>query len=70
MYVNLENELKRKGISVTAAAATVGIPEATFRSKLKGLRECGFTVEEAMHIKNNLFPEMDFVYLFTKSNAA
>lgn len=68
MYENLTRELKRKGISVTAAANATGIPEPTFRSKLNGRSECGFTVEQAMNIKTNLFPEMDFIYLFTKSS--
>lgn len=67
MYENLTNELKRKGISVAAAAAAIDMPEPTFRSKLYGRSECGFTVEQAMKLKNNLFPEMDFIYLFTKS---
>lgn len=70
MYENLMRELKKKGVSVTAAAATTGIPEPTFRSKLNGRSECGFTVEQAMDIKNNLFPEMDFIYLFTKNEKA
>ncbi|MDE6733787.1 MAG: DNA-binding protein [Oscillospiraceae bacterium] len=68
MYENLANELKRKGISVTAAAKMAEMPEPTFRSKLNGRSECGFTVDEAMSIKFNIFPEMDFIYLFTKSD--
>ena len=67
MYENLTRELKRKGISVTAAAAAINMPEPTFRSKLNGRSECGFTVEQAMSLKNSLFPEMDFIYLFTKN---
>lgn len=68
MYENLSRELKKKGISVTAAANATGVPEPTFRSKLNGRSECGFTVEQAINIKANLFPELDFFYLFTRED--
>lgn len=64
MYINLINALKNKGISNTAAAATIEMPEPTFRSKISGRSQCGFTIDEAFKIKDNLFPEMDLTYLF------
>jgi hypothetical protein len=63
MYANLEKSLKQKGLSVRAAAAAVGMPEATFRTKLN---ERSFDVEEAFKIRDDLFPELDIFYLFEK----
>ena len=65
MYVNLLENLQKKGISINAAALAVGMPEATFRTKVQ---ERSFYVEEAFNIKENLFPELDFKYLFKKTD--
>lgn len=67
MYKHLIEALKQKNISIAAAAAVINMPESTFRTKLFCKRECGFTVDEAMAIKINLFPEMDFMYLFERT---
>ena len=64
MYANLIDSLKRKGISMNAAAAAAGMPEATFRTKAQ---DRSFYFEEAMTIKRNLFPEMDIMFLFEKT---
>lgn len=66
MYKNLERELKAKGLSNNAAAAAIGMPEATFRGKMK-IEDRSFTVEEAIRIQENLFPEMNIFYLFKVS---
>lgn len=63
MYSILEKELKAKGISINAAAAAIGMPEPTFRGKMS-VKEREFSVSEAFRIKEELFPEMDFLYLF------
>ncbi|MBR1750241.1 MAG: DNA-binding protein [Ruminococcus sp.] len=63
MYANLIESLKKKGISLNAAAAATGMAEATFRTKVQGR---SFYFEEAVKIKKNLFPEMDIFYLFEK----
>lgn len=63
MYANLAQALKTKGISMNAAAATIGLPEATFRTKLQ---DRAFKIEEAIRIKRTLFPEMDLTYLFQR----
>lgn len=68
MYTNLSNELKAKGLSLNAAAAAIGMPEATFRGKMT-IPERSFSIEEAISIKLNLFPELDIFYLFNKSEA-
>ncbi|MCM1328404.1 MAG: XRE family transcriptional regulator [Ruminococcus sp.] len=64
MYTNLLENLQKKGISINAAALAIGMPEATFRTKIQ---DRSFYVEEAFNIKENLFPELDFKYLFKKS---
>lgn len=65
MYNNLERELKKKGLSVNAAALAIGMPEPTFRGKLT-IKDRSFTFEEAARIKANLFPELDIFYLFKR----
>lgn len=66
-YKRLIDAMQRKGLSNRAVAATIGMPEATFRVKINGQTEGGFTMDEAIDIKTNLFPEMDIIYLFTRS---
>ena len=66
MYANLNEHLKKKGLSMTAAANLLQMPEATFRTKLQ---DRSFSVEEAFKIKSNLFPEMDIFYLFQKESS-
>lgn len=65
MYANLLENLQRKGISINAAALAIGMPEATFRTKIQNR---SFYVEEAFYIKENLFPELDFKYLFKRAD--
>lgn len=65
MYANLLENLQRKGISINAAALAIGMPEATFRTKIQ---DRSFYVEEAFYIKENLFPELDFKYLFKRAD--
>lgn len=68
MYNNLSRQLKAKGLSVNAAAAAIGMPEPTFRGKMT-VKERSFSIEEAIVIKQNLFPELDIMYLFEKESA-
>ncbi len=65
-YKRLIDAMQNKGLSNRAVAATIGMPEATFRTKINGQTESGFTIGEAVDIKTNLFPEMDIIYLFTR----
>lgn len=67
MYENLLKQLKAKGLSINAAAAAIGMPEATFRGKMN-VAERSFSVEEAIKIKLDLFPELDLLYLFKKTD--
>ena len=68
MYGNLLKELRAKGLSINAAAAAIGMPEPTFRGKMS-IEGRSFTVEEAIDIKQNIFPEMDIFYLFQREDA-
>lgn len=67
MYGNLSKQLRAKGLSMNAAAAAIGMPEATFRGKMN-VADRSFSVEEAVKIKLNIFPEMDIMYLFEKTD--
>lgn len=67
MYENLQNALKAKGISNNAAAAAIGMPEPTFRGKMT-VQDRSFSIEEAISIKLNLFPEMDMMFLFKRDD--
>lgn len=64
MFVNLEQALKNKGLSVLAAAKVIDMPEPTLRTKLNGRT---FTIDEAFAIHDLLFPEYDLRYLFAKA---
>lgn len=65
MFQNLEKCLKQKGLSVNAASKAIGMPEATFRTKLNGR---SFTTDEAFEIADTLFPEYDVRYLFKRES--
>ena len=68
MYENLNKALKAKGISNNAAAAAIGMPEPTFRGKMT-VHDRSFSIEEAISIKLNLFPEKDMMYLFERTDS-
>jgi hypothetical protein len=67
MYNHLAEALKKKGLSINAAAAAIGMPEPTFRGKMS-VPDRSFSIEEAIKIKLNLFPEMDIQFLFEKED--
>lgn len=65
MYDNLSKQLKVKGLSINATAAACGIPEATFRGKMT-VPDRSFSIDEAIRIRDNLFPELKLTYLFRR----
>ena len=67
MYKNLLYSLQKKGISINAAAAAIQMPEATFRTKAQNR---SFYFEEALEIRDNLFPELDLRFLFKKDEVS
>lgn len=68
-YKRLLDAMQSKKLSNRAVAATIGMSEATFRVKVNGQTAGGFSMDEAIDIRNNLFPEMDIIYLFTRAKA-
>lgn len=66
MYSNLIDNLQKKGISINAAAALMNMSESTFRTKVY---ERDFKFGEALKIRDNLFPELDLIYLFKKTES-
>lgn len=68
MYPNLIEALKAKKISYYVAGAAIDMPEPTFRSKVEGTVQCGFSVDDAFKIKYNIFPEYDIEFLFKREN--
>ena len=64
MLDNLLNAMNSKHISTRAIAELIGTTEKTAYNKTMGVTD--FTVPEALLVKDNLFPEYDFCYLFAK----
>lgn len=65
MYKNLEAEMTRKGISKKDLAVQLKIPYTTLLDKFKG--ESRFWFDEALQIKQEVFPELSVEYLFEAS---
>ena len=64
MFANLDREIGASKMSWRSVSAAIGMPEATFRYKI---REGDFTVEEAFLIKERVFPKYELQYLFERS---
>ena len=66
MYNNLDKTLKENAFSFRAAAAAIGMSEATFRNKMNG---GSFSIGEAFDIRERLLPRYDIYYLFAEAPA-
>lgn len=64
MYANLERAINESGMSWRSVAAAIGMPESTFRYKMK---EGGISIEDAFTIKARVLPKYDLNYLFEKT---
>lgn len=64
MYPNLRAAMAAKRVSIEASASLLGIHRNTFTNRLNG--DSSFTIEEALKLKSDLFPEYDIGYLFGK----
>ena len=62
---NLKYALEKKGVTIKALAALLGISEKSAWNKVNGASE--FTYKEAMLVKDNLLPEYDCEWLFRKT---
>lgn len=62
VYCNLENELARKEIPKNDIAKALGIKMSTADRKLKGCYP--FSLDEALKIQKNFFPQCEIKYLF------
>lgn len=64
MFSNLDREIAANGMSWRSVSAAIGMPESTFRNKIKN---GGFSIDEAFAIKERLFPKYTLEYLFEKT---
>lgn len=64
MYPNLRRAMHDKGISIEAVSALICVHRNTVSNRLNC--NSSFLAEEALQIKEELFPEYDFKYLFSK----
>ncbi len=65
MYNNLLAEIARKRLTKQDIREKLNVSQSTFYSKLNG--ETSFTLDEAFLIYKSFFPEIDFLYLFERS---
>ena len=61
-YRNLKAEMARKDITIEAISKEIGVHRNSVSNKVNG--SSSFSIEEAMKIKNNFFPDLDYRYLF------
>ena len=59
---NLQAEMARYGVNTADIGAILGKSESTIRDKLVG--KIRFSIEEAICVRDNLFPSMRIEYLF------
>lgn len=62
MYFNLRNELSSKKIKNEDIAALLNIHVNSVSNKINGKTD--FTVSEAFRLRESLFPDVSFEYLF------
>lgn len=66
MLRNLLAEMARKEITMKQLSSTAGINERTTYNKTREISQ--FTLDEALKIQKQLFPELDIKYLFKGEN--
>lgn len=65
-YERLNEEIEKRGIKQKQLTDLLGINRQALYCKLNGKRGARFTVEQAIMIKENLFPDMPVEVLFGK----
>lgn len=63
-YSNLKAEMARRNVGAYLIAERIGLNISSFYRSLRGTR--GFTLEEAIRIRDYFFPEFTLEYLFEK----
>lgn len=66
MLRNLLAEMARKEISMKQLASIAGINKKTAYNKTREISR--FTLDEALNIQKQLFPDLDLKYLFKGEN--
>ena len=67
MLNNLKAEMTRNEITVDMMQKVLPRTEKTIRAKING--HSGFSIEEALAIRNAFFPGMDLEYLFARKSS-
>ncbi len=70
MYENLIKAMDMKRITYSQVAELLKCQLRTVSDKAKGNVEAGFSVDEALLIKNVYFPEYDIAFLFARKSVA
>ena len=65
-YPILTGEIAKRGIKKVAISSGAGMTDRALRNKLSGATP--FSLPEALAIKHQFFPDMDFEYLFSQSD--
>ncbi len=68
MLSNLKAEMARANVTIAEIATVTGMSYRTISDRIKGKGQ--FPVQDAIEVKNVLFPGMDLEYLFTVSGKA
>lgn len=63
-FPNLEAEMARLGIQRKDLAEKLDVRQATISDKLNG--KFSFTLDEALQVKEEFFPNLPLEYLFSK----
>lgn len=61
---NLKGEMAKKGITIEKMSRLLGIHRNSTANKLNG--DSSFTIEEAIKVQKEYFPELSLEYLFKK----
>ena len=65
MFPNLKAEIARAGFTYDDIAKKIGKTKEWLENRLNG--KCNLPIDIAFKIKENCFPNIDFVYLFKQS---
>lgn len=65
-YSNLAAEIARSGLRHSDVAETAGMSKDGFSKRVTGTYKKGFTVDEAIAIRDAHFPNLDVGYLFRR----